>query len=112
LQADDERDTLRRRMERLNDRERAILALRFGLHGERLTLREVGARLRLSGERVRRIASSAIRKLGCDPKDGTAAARRNRRVVASIRKELASESSSGPDGGKKVTRSSSTTHQN
>jgi RNA polymerase primary sigma factor len=64
LEADDERRDLRRRMERLDDRERAILALRFGLEGELpMTLKEVGRRLGVTREWVRKIELRAVRKL-------------------------------------------------
>ena len=64
LQADEERDSLLRGLAGLDDRERTILALRYGLDGEPQSLRKVGARLGLCGERIRTIESAAIRKLG------------------------------------------------
>jgi RNA polymerase primary sigma factor len=64
LQADDERDSLKRQMESLDERERTVLALRYGLESEPLTLREIGTRLGVCGEWVRKIESGAIRKLG------------------------------------------------
>jgi RNA polymerase primary sigma factor len=64
LEADDERDLLLRRMDRLDPRERAILALRYGLEGELpLTLKEIGRRLGVTREWVRKIELRAIRKL-------------------------------------------------
>ncbi len=64
LEADDERRHLLRRLERLDARERAILALRFGLEGEvPLTLKEVGKRLGVTREWVRKIEIRAVRKL-------------------------------------------------
>jgi len=64
LEADDERQNLLRRLERLDARERAILALRFGLEGELpLTLKEVGKRLGVTREWVRKIEIRAVRKL-------------------------------------------------
>jgi RNA polymerase primary sigma factor len=64
LEADDERQSLMRRMQRLDDRERSILALRFGLEGELpLTLKEVGRRLGVTREWVRKIEIRAVRKL-------------------------------------------------
>jgi RNA polymerase primary sigma factor len=64
LEADDERNSLLRRMERLDERERSILTLRFGLGGELpLTLKEVGKRLGVTREWVRKIEIRAVRKL-------------------------------------------------
>ena len=48
----------------LDDRERRILALRFGLdRGEPRTLAEVGEHLNLTRERIRQIEARAISKL-------------------------------------------------
>ena len=64
LEADDERRDLMKRFERLDERERAILALRFGLEGGLpLTLKEVGRRLGVTREWVRKIEIRAVRKL-------------------------------------------------
>jgi RNA polymerase primary sigma factor len=64
LEADDERQNLLRRLDRLDARERAILSLRFGLEGEDpLTLKEVGRRLGVTREWVRKIEIRAVRKL-------------------------------------------------
>jgi RNA polymerase primary sigma factor len=64
LEADDERLTLMRRMERLDPRERTILNLRYGLDGEvPLTLKEIGRRLGVTREWVRKIELRAVRKL-------------------------------------------------
>jgi RNA polymerase primary sigma factor len=64
LEADDERTILLRRMDRLDARERAILALRYGLEGELpLTLKEIGRRLGVTREWVRKIELRAVRKL-------------------------------------------------
>jgi RNA polymerase primary sigma factor len=69
LEADDERQDLLRRMQRLDARERAIVSLRFGLEGEiPLTLKEVGRRLGVTREWVRKIEIRAVRKLdGSEP---------------------------------------------
>ncbi len=65
LEADDERQGLMRRLETLDERERAVVVLRFGLEGDApLTLREVGQRVGLTREWVRKIETRAIRKLG------------------------------------------------
>jgi RNA polymerase sigma factor (sigma-70 family) len=48
----------------LNEREREILVLRFGLdYGEPLSLREIAARFGVSRERIRQIQVAAIAKL-------------------------------------------------
>jgi len=80
LQADDERDSLMRRMESLDDRERTVLALRYGLDDEPLTLSQIGARLGLRRASVRKIELGAIRKLGGDHDDRAAVSRIGRRT--------------------------------
>jgi len=75
IEADDERQDLHRRLERLDDRERAIIALRYGLDGEvPLTLKEVGRRLGVTREWVRKIEIRAVRKLDDDQPDPPPAA--------------------------------------
>ncbi len=64
LEAGDEWDILASRMERLDTRERTILVLRYGLEGESpLTLKEIGRRLGITREWVRKIEIRAVRKL-------------------------------------------------
>src|ERR687886_699397 len=56
-------DELRALLAGLSDRERQVLRMRYGLDGHELSLREVGSRLGLSGERVRQIERRALAKL-------------------------------------------------
>jgi RNA polymerase primary sigma factor len=70
LETDDDHELLLRRMNRLDARERAILALRYGLEGELpLTLKEIGRRLGVTREWVRKIELRAVRKLDDRPVD-------------------------------------------
>ncbi len=56
LEADDEREILLRRLDRLDARERAILSLRYGLEGEMpRTLKEIGRQLGMTREWVRKL---------------------------------------------------------
>lgn len=64
LEANDEWRILLGRMGRLEPRERAILILRYGLEGESVqTLKEIGRRLGVTREWVRKIEIRAVRKL-------------------------------------------------
>jgi RNA polymerase sigma factor (sigma-70 family) len=54
---------LRALMTTLTEREREVLRWRFGLGGEELSLRQIGRRLGMSGERVRQIENRAVAKL-------------------------------------------------
>ena len=91
MEADDERRELRNRLDQLEPRERTILSLRFGLDGdEPLTLKEVGRRLGVTREWVRKIEVRAVRKL--DTTDDAnlarptpASTKKRRRVVTSKR---------------------------
>jgi RNA polymerase primary sigma factor len=66
LETDDEWAVALRRMGFLNARERAILVMLYGLEGEILAHKEIGSRLGLSREWVRKIEVRALRKLGHD----------------------------------------------
>lgn len=64
LEADDERAALMRRLDRLDDRERIVLKLRYGLEGAvPQTLKEIGRKLGVTREWVRKIEIRAVRKL-------------------------------------------------
>jgi RNA polymerase primary sigma factor len=64
IEAIDERNHLLRRLDRLDAREREIVILRFGLDdGEPQTLKEVGRRLGVTREWVRKLEIRAVAKL-------------------------------------------------
>ncbi len=51
-------------MDSLSDREKKVLEMRFGLHGEKpMTLEEVGREFGVTRERIRQIEAKALRKL-------------------------------------------------
>jgi RNA polymerase nonessential primary-like sigma factor len=63
-QADDIHDAVERWLERLTDKQRAVVERRFGLHGhERATLEEVGEQIGVTRERVRQIQMDALVRL-------------------------------------------------
>jgi RNA polymerase primary sigma factor len=63
-EAREERMSVLRRLDRLDERERIVVSLRFGLEGGRpLTLKEIGKRLGVTREWVRKIELRAVRKL-------------------------------------------------
>ena len=60
----DRRNVIRRVFDALDDRERKILELRFGLNdGEEKTLEEIGRQFNVTRERIRQIESRALDKL-------------------------------------------------
>ena len=59
-----EEESIRRALERLQPNERHVIELRFGLgKAEPMTLREVGKRMQLSAEGVRKLERRALRRL-------------------------------------------------
>ena len=81
VEAADERRHLLGRLDRLDARERTIVSLRFGLDGDDpMTLKEVGRRLGVTREWVRKIEVRAVRKLDDDaPAEASAHASKPRR---------------------------------
>jgi RNA polymerase primary sigma factor len=64
MEAEEDRQTLLNRLDRLDLRERTVLALRYGLEGEQpLTLKEIGRRLGVTREWVRKIEIRAVNRL-------------------------------------------------
>ena len=87
MEADDERRQLRNLLDQLEPRERTILTLRFGLDGdEPMTLKEVGLRLGVTREWVRKIEVRAVRKLDTTAVDPTPTPPRKRRRVVSTKR--------------------------
>ena len=73
------RDEVQGRLSRLDDRERTIVSLRFGLDGNApLTLKEIGRRLGVTREWVRKIEARAVRKL--DDRESSAGVATHRTV--------------------------------
>ena len=64
VQADDIHAVLEHWLDRLTDKQRAVVERRFGLHGfERATLEEVGDQIGVTRERVRQIQMDALTRL-------------------------------------------------
>jgi RNA polymerase primary sigma factor len=83
IEADDERNYLRDRMGRLDNRERKVLILRYGLGSEPpLNYNEIGRRLGVTREWVRKITKVAIEKLVQGSPAGLAPSYARRRTVA------------------------------
>ncbi|MGB9906381.1 MAG: RNA polymerase sigma factor RpoD/SigA [Candidatus Saccharicenans sp.] len=58
------KEQLRKAIEQLSDRERAILSMRYGLDGQReYTLEEIGRHFKLTRERIRQIELRALKKI-------------------------------------------------
>lgn len=64
VQADDVHEVLEHWLERLTEKQRAVVERRFGLHGyERATLEQVGEQIGVTRERVRQIQMDALARL-------------------------------------------------
>jgi RNA polymerase primary sigma factor len=64
LESRDEKAEILRRMDRLDDRERLVVTLRYGLEGDPpLTLKEIGLRIGITREWVRKLELKAVAKL-------------------------------------------------
>jgi RNA polymerase primary sigma factor len=87
MEAAEDREMLLNRLERLDLRERTVLALRYGLEGESpLTLKEIGRRLGVTREWVRKIEIRAVRRLHTsEDDDGTLASRSQKTGLSSRR---------------------------
>jgi RNA polymerase primary sigma factor len=60
----DDLHRVRQLLDRLNEREAAVLRMRYGLNEEEpITLSEIGKRLGLTRQRVQQVASKALNKL-------------------------------------------------
>jgi RNA polymerase primary sigma factor len=85
LEASDDRQLLLRRLDRLDDRERLVITLRFGLNDQpSQTLKEVGRRLGVTREWVRKIELRAIQKLEEATSSAPVPARKSRRAGSSL----------------------------
>ena len=72
LEAEEQRLYLSRRLMKLNDRERAVITLRYGLHGQDvLTWSEIGSRLGITREWARKIEQRALEKMRTDQPETT-----------------------------------------
>ena len=96
LEAADERRELLGRLDRLDARERTIVRLRFGLDGDDpMTLKEVGRRLGVTREWVRKIEVRAVKKLDgvapaeLDAKPASPRPRRRKSALAAVARPLA-----------------------
>lgn len=82
VEAAEARDEVRRRLARLEERERTIVILRFGLDGHApMTLKEIGRQLGVTREWVRKIEARAVRKLDDSGEAGVGGRMMPRRAV-------------------------------
>ena len=59
----EQREIILKVLNTLNEREKKVILYRYGFKGRALTLEETGIKLKLSGERIRQIENSALKKL-------------------------------------------------
>jgi RNA polymerase primary sigma factor len=59
----DEREMLRRRLDRLDERERSVITMRYGLDGEPALMREIGKRLGVTRQWAHRLEYKALGEL-------------------------------------------------
>jgi RNA polymerase primary sigma factor len=87
MEAEEDRQMLLHRLERLDPRERTVLALRYGLEGELpLTLKEIGRRLGVTREWVRKIEIRAVHRLHSNEHDDSGLGFLGRSTGQSIRR--------------------------
>jgi RNA polymerase primary sigma factor len=111
LELNEKRCMLMSRMQRLDNRERTILTLRYGLGGTSPhTLNEISQRLRVTREWVRKIELRAVRKLSDDGATDSSEEwdhSRSRRSIQRFRTDSAprpraTEATSAPNGNRAV----------
>jgi RNA polymerase primary sigma factor len=101
MEMSEDRAEILRRLDRLNERERLVIALRFGLDDESpLTLKEIGRRIGVTREWVRKIELRAVNKLSAAVPPATSGRTlkpesKPRRTASVCPDALASEASAG-----------------
>ncbi len=101
VEADKVRPMLQEMLQRLNPREAAVLAMRWGLaDGQPKTLDEVGRRYDVTRERIRQIERKALEKLRQEVSDSPLLVMDGGQVVGfvDVRRSVDSPSSIGPEG--------------
>jgi RNA polymerase primary sigma factor len=112
LEKGDECELLRARLACLDDRERMVLVLRYGLEGETpLTLKEIGRRLGVTREWVRKIEVRAVRRLytseECKPSARRKRSAQSRGQIPRSSEEFAGAPEAAPAGAKLRRRAAS-----
>ncbi len=112
MEAEEDRQMLLHRLERLDPRERTVLALRYGLEGELpLTLKEIGRRLGVTREWVRKIELRAVNRLHSNEHDDSGLGFPGRSTGQSIRRPGRAIPPHDPSAGAPRARKSSRTAQ-